>query len=201
MVTRTDTGGDQHYPALSEPELIRLAQKGDRRAYDQLVRIYQRQVYRWAFHVVRTHDLADEVAQDVFVRTYQAIDRVNPDRPFGAWLCRSTVNVALNIVRKQQFRTQWAQENRPDPSDFERESAQPDAGFRRKRVLQRLEAAINDLPPLYRTIMLLRIRDEMSYDEISKALGVSMGTVMSRIARARHRLREALGDLMDDLRE
>ncbi len=194
-------GQGQDYTSLNESELIRLAQKGDRRAYDALVRRYQRQVYRWAFHVVRTHDLADEVTQDVFVRTFQAIDRVDPDRPLGAWLCRSAINVALNVIRKQQFRTQWAQENRPEPTDYEKESAQPDAGFRRRRVIQRLERAIDALPPIYRTIILLRLKDDMSYDQISKALGVSMGTVMSRLARARQRLRESLGDVLDDLRE
>jgi RNA polymerase sigma-70 factor (ECF subfamily) len=195
------TGGDIDYTNLSEPELIRLAQKGDHRAYGVLVRIYQRQVYRWAFHVVRTHDLADEVTQDVFVRTYQALDRVDPDRPLGAWLCRSAINVALNIVRKQQFRTQWAQENRPEPTDYEKESGQPDAGFRRRRVIERLERAIDELPPIYRTIIMLRLKDDLSYDQISKALGVSMGTVMSRLARARQRLKESLGDMIDDLRE
>ncbi len=195
------TGGDHDYANLTEPEIIRLAQSGDRRAYDILVRLYQKQVYRWAFHVVRTHDLADEVTQDVFVRTYQALNRVDPDRPLGAWLCRSTINAALNIIRKQQFRTQWAQENRPDLTDYEREAGQPDAGFRRRRVLERLEKAIDDLPPIYRTIILLRLKDDLSYDQISKVLGVSMGTVMSRLARARQRLRVALGDMIDDLRE
>lgn len=195
------TDGAQDYSSLSEPALIRLAQNGDRRAYDFLVRAYQKQVYRWAFHVVRTHDLADEVTQDVFVRTFQALDRVDPDRPFGAWLCRSTVNVALNIVRKQQFRARWAEENRPDPSDYEREASQPDAGFRRRRVIERLERAIDELPPIYRTIILLRLKNDMSYDEISRVLGLSMGTVMSRLARARQRLKESLGDLLEDLRE
>lgn len=195
------TGDDQDFSTLAEPEVIRLAQTGDRRAYDILVRRYQKQVYRWAFHVVRTHDLADEVTQDVFVRTYQALDRVDPDRPLGAWLCRSTINVALNIIRKQQFRTQWAQENRPDPTDYERESSQPDAGFRRRRVIALLEKAIDELPPIYRTIILLRLKDDMSYDDISKVLKLSMGTVMSRLARARQRLRVSLGDKLDDLRE
>lgn len=194
-------GDEQEYNNLSEPDIIRRAQGGDRRAYDLIVRRYQRQVYRWAFHVVRTHDLADEVTQDVFVRTFQALERVDPDRPIGAWLCRSAINIALNVVRKQQFRTQWAQDNRPEPTDYEKESAQPDAGFRRRRVIQRLERAIDQLPPIYRTIILLRLKEDMSYDQISKALGLSMGTVMSRLARARQRLRESLGDLLEDLRE
>jgi RNA polymerase sigma-70 factor (ECF subfamily) len=67
--------------------------------------------------------------------------------------------------------------------------------------LERLEKAIDDLPPIYRTIILLRLKDDMSYDHISKVLGVSMGTVMSRLARARQRLKDSLGDMIDDLRE
>ena len=186
---------------LEEGELIRKAQAGDRSAYDQLVRRYQRQVYRWAYHVVRAHDLADEVTQDVFVRTYKAIDRIDPLRPFGAWLCRSAINISLNLLRKQQFRTQWAQEHHTEPTDFEKESAQPDANLRRRRVLKKLEQAIDQLDPIYRTIILLRAKEEMSYEQISQALGISMGTVMSRLARARQRLKEALGETIEDLRE
>jgi RNA polymerase sigma-70 factor (ECF subfamily) len=184
-----------------EGELIRKAQAGDRSAYDQLVRRYQRQVYRWAYHVVRAHDLADEVTQDVFVRTYKAIERIDPERPFGAWLCRSAINIALNLLRKQQFRTQWAQDNRTEPTDFEKEAAQPDASLRRQRVLKKLEHAIDRLDPIYRTIILLRANEEMSYEEIAQALGISMGTVMSRLSRARQRLKAALGETIDDLRE
>ncbi len=186
---------------IEEGELIRKAQAGDRSAYDQLVRRYQRQVYRWAYHVVRAHDLADEVTQDVFVRTYKAIDRIDPLRPFGAWLCRSAINISLNLLRKQQFRTQWAQDHHTEPTDFEKESAQPDASLRRKRVLRKLEKAIDQLDPIYRTIILLRAKEDMSYEQIAQTLGVSIGTVMSRLSRARQRLRDALGETIDDLRE
>ncbi|MBI3872737.1 MAG: sigma-70 family RNA polymerase sigma factor [candidate division Zixibacteria bacterium] len=192
---------DKHPPEAADFDLVVAAQKGDNSAYDCLVRRYQRQVYRWAFHVVRTHDLADEVTQDVFVRTYEALARIDPNRPFGAWLCRTTVNIALNLLRKNQFRAQQILLNRPDPSDYEREAAQPEASFRRRRLLARLEAEIDRLPEVYRTIILLRLRDALTYEEIREALGVSMGTVMSRLARARRKLREALGDFLEDLRE
>jgi len=201
MVVAMGDRGEWLLVDLPESEQIRAAQNGDRAAYDLLVRRYQKQVYRWAFHVVRTHDLADEVSQEVFVRTFQALPRIDPDRPLGAWLCRSTVNLALNLLRKQQFRAKWAEDNRPDPTDFERKAAEPDAAFRRHRVLGRLEAAIDDLPALYRTVLLLRLKDGMTYEEIAAALGISMGTVMSRLARARRRLRASLGDLIEDLRQ
>jgi len=183
----------------TESDLIRLAQSGDRFAYDQLVRRHQRAVYRWAYNVVRSHDVADEVAQEVFVRTYLAIDRIDPERPLGSWLCKTTINVALNLLRKQRFREQWAQENRTDSEELVTNADEPDAQLRRHRVIARLEQAIDELPPLYRTALLLRTRDHLSYGEIAEVMGVSLGTVMSRLNRARRRLRTLMGDLLDDL--
>jgi RNA polymerase sigma-70 factor (ECF subfamily) len=177
----------------SESELIRAAQAGDRLAYDELVRRHQRNVYRWAYNVVRSHDAADEVAQEVFVRTYMALDRIDPERPLGSWLCRTAVNVALNSVRKQRFRTQWAEDNKPDVDSG---GNQPDAVFRQHELIRRLERAINNLTPMYRTVLLLRTREQLSYGEIAKVLDVSVGTVMSRLARARKRLRKELGEFL-----
>ena len=182
----------------SESDLIRAAQAGDRFAYDELVRRHQRNVYRWAYNVVRSHDGADEVAQEVFVRTYMALDRIDPERPLGSWLCRTAVNVALNAVRKQRFRTQWAEENKPGVDSQDAAGNQPDAIFRRHRLIEHLERGIKALSPLYRTVLLLRTRDQMTYEEIAQALDVSVGTVMSRLARARKKLRNELGDILGD---
>lgn len=185
----------------SEPDLIRAAQQGDRSAYDSLVERYQKQVYRWAFHFVRNHDLADEVAQEVFVRTYEALARLDPDRALGAWLCRSTTNVALNTLRKKQFRAKWVEDNRTRIQDGEESVAQPDAELRSRRVIARVGQAIDALSPMYRAVMLLRVKESMSYGEIAEALEISIGTVMSRLARARQRLRTDLRDVLDDLPE
>lgn len=183
----------------TESELIRQAQSGDRLAYDQLVRRHQRTVYRWAYNVVRSHDVADEVAQEVFVRTYLALERIDPERPLGSWLCKTTVNVALNMLRKQRFREQWAQDNAPEPREMSSRVEQPDAGLRRHRVIARLQRAISELPAVYRTALLLRTRDNLSYGQIAEVMGVSLGTVMSRLNRARKKLRDSMGELLDDL--
>lgn len=185
----------------TESELIRLAQQGDRFAYDELVRRHQRNVYRWAYNIVRHHDTADDVAQEVFVRTFLALERIDPERPLGSWLCKTAVNIALNVLRKQRFRAQWAEEQKPGLAEERAAGNEPDALLRRRRVIQKLEAAIDELPPIYRTALLLRTRDHMSYEQIADALGVSMGTVMSRLARARQRLRIMMGTTLDDLYE
>jgi RNA polymerase sigma-70 factor, ECF subfamily len=185
----------------TESELIRLAQEGDRFAYDELVRRHQRNVYRWAYNIVRHHDTADDVAQEVFVRTFLALDRIDPERPLGSWLCKTAVNVALNILRKQRFRAQWAEDQHLGMAEEHAAADEPDALLRRRRVIQKLEAAIQELPPIYRMALLLRTRDHMSYEQIADALGVSLGTVMSRLARARQRLRTMMGSSLDDLYE
>jgi RNA polymerase sigma-70 factor (ECF subfamily) len=200
-ITMGGVGPGRDVSGHPESEWIREAQKGDRAAYDRLVQKYRKQVYRWAYHLVRTHDLADEVTQDVFVRTYQALERLDPDRPLGAWLCRSTTNIALNLLRKHQFRTRWVEENRPETPSTDKPASQPDAAYRSQRLVSRIQRAIDSLPPMYRAVILLRIKEEMSYEEIAEALGVSIGTVMSRLARARQKLRNILGDIMDELRE
>lgn len=182
-----------------ESDLIRAAQTGDRLAYDELVRRHQRSVYRWAYKVVRSHDLADEVAQEVFVRTYMALERIDPERPLGSWLCKTTVNVALNIVRKQRFRAQWTEDGRSEVSELQ--APGPDIEFQHRRMIARVEHVIDALPPIYRTILLLRTTENMSYEEIAEALGISMGTVMSRLARARKKLRKELGPLLEDMHE
>jgi RNA polymerase sigma-70 factor (ECF subfamily) len=183
----------------TESELIRQAQAGDRLAYDQLVRRHQRTVYRWAYNVVRSHDVADEVAQEVFVRTYLALERIDPDRPLGSWLCKATVNMALNILRKQRFREQWAQDKAAEKGDLRGGGDEPDAELRRRRVITRLQQAINQLPPVYRTALMLRTKDNLSYGQIAEVMGVSLGTVMSRLNRARKKLRELMGDHLEDL--
>lgn len=183
-----------------ESDLIRQAQAGDRGAFDRLVRQYQRSVYRWAFNIVRAHDQADEVTQEVFVRTFFALERIDPDRPLGSWLCKIAVNLALNLVRKQRFRSQWVENLSPEAAaELAPSGDQPDTALRRKRVIERLQAAIDSLPPLYRTVLLLRTRDHRSYEEIAEFLGVSLGTVMSRLNRARSKLRSLMGESLEDL--
>lgn len=201
LSAKMNEGRHEGRQTRSEPDLIRAAQQGDRSAYDSLVERYQKQVYRWAFHFVRTHDLADEVAQEVFVRTFEALARLDPERALGAWLCRSTTNVALNMLRKKQFRARWVEENRARMQDAEDSVAQPDAELRSRRVIGRIGRAIDALSPTYRAVMLLRVKESMTYGEIAEALEISIGTVMSRLARARKRLRADLRDVMDDFLE
>ena len=169
--------------------LIARARQGDLPAFEEVVRRYQRRVYGVALRIVRAHDVADDVAQEAFVRAWRSLDRFDLARPFGPWVCRIAANLAVNHVRSPRAREEGLPEGRS-------ETAAPDPGplatvldAEARRVL---DTAVAELPTEQRAVFVLRTFEEMSYAEIAEALSLSPGTVMSRLFRARERLARAL---------
>ena len=96
-----------HAWEVMEPQesfLIARARRGDRGAFEEIVRLYQRRVYGVALRIVRAHDVADDVAQEAFLRAWRSLDRFDLDRPFGPWVCRIAANLAVNHVRSPRAR-------------------------------------------------------------------------------------------------
>ena len=185
-------GHSAHPPGAAgpdEPFLLARARLGDLAAFEEIVRRYQRRVYGVALRIVRAHDVADDVAQEAFVRAWRSLDRFDLGRPFGPWICRIAANLAVNHVRSPRAR----EEGLPD-GHAETPSADPDPlgailDSEAKRVL---DEAVAGLGQDQRAVFVLRAVEEMSYEEIAEALGISQGTVMSRLFRARERLARAL---------
>lgn len=175
--------------AESEIGLLDQARGGSLFAFEQIVRRYQRRVYATAYRIVRRHEVADDVAQEAFIRAHRSLDRFDPRRPFGPWICRIAANLAVNHVRSPRAR----EEALPD-GHAETPSVAPGPLQRvldsEARVM--LDRALGDLPSEQRAVFCLRVFEELSYREIADTLGISMGTVMSRLSRAREKLREAL---------
>lgn len=172
-----------------EAELLAKARGGSLLAFEEIVKRYERRVYGIALRIVRRHEVADDVAQEAFMRAHQALSTFDLDRPFGPWICRIASNLAINHVRSPQAR------EAPLPEGHA-ETPAPGRGAL-DLVLERearevLERALLGLPAEQRAVFALRTFEELSYREISEALGISIGTVMSRLSRARERLREAL---------
>lgn len=175
----------------SEAELLAGAQGGNLFAFEEVVRRYQRRVYATALRIVRRHDLADDVTQETFLRAHRALATYDRARPFGPWICRIAANLAINHVRSPE-----AREEPLDEAAFAA-SAAPAHDGPLSAVLEGearavLDAAVGRLPPEQRAVFVLRAYDELSYAEIAEALGLSVGTVMSRLSRAREKLRAAL---------
>jgi RNA polymerase sigma-70 factor (ECF subfamily) len=173
---------------LHEADLLAKAQGGSLFAFEEIVRRYQRRVYGAALRIVRRHDVADDVAQEAFVRAYRALASFDRSRPFGPWICRIAANLAINHLRSPESREEELPETHaqtPSPSG-------PLEALLHGEAQQVLDQALGQLPAEQRAVFVLRVVEELSYKEIADALGIAMGTVMSRLSRARERLRETL---------
>ena len=175
-----------------EARLVRAAQSGDENAFAEIVRHFQRAVYRVAYALTRNASDADDLAQETFVRAYQAIGRFRAGEPLYPWLARIAVNQAYSLHRRRKRRPetsieplveagrQWAGED--DPAENAAESE-------RNEMIQ---AAFAGLSPEHQAVLALRAVEGLSYDEIAETVGVPVGTVMSRLSRARAELKARL---------
>jgi len=176
-------------PGPDETFLLARARQGDLAAFETVVRRYQRRVYGVALRIVRAHDVADDVAQEAFVRAWRSLDRFELGRPFGPWVCRIAANLAVNYVRSPRAR----EEGLPEGYGETRSSDPgPLGAVLDTEAREVLDEAMNGLSPEQRAVFVLRTVEEMSYEEIAGALGISQGTVMSRLFRGRERLAKAL---------
>jgi RNA polymerase sigma-70 factor (ECF subfamily) len=173
----------------AEARLLAEARGGSLLAFEEIVRRYQRRVYGIALRIVRRHEVADDVAQEAFMRAHQALSSFDLTRPFGPWIGRIASNLAINHVRAPEAREE------PLPEGHA-EAPAPGMGAL-DMVLERearevLARAVAGLPAEQRAVFALRTFEELSYREIAESLDISIGTVMSRLSRARERLRAAL---------
>src|SRR5215470_1770496 len=175
--------------ADNEAGLLDKARGGNLFAFEEIVRRYQRRVYATAYRIVRRHEVADDVAQEAFIRAHRSLDRFDTRRPFGPWICRIAANLAVNHVRSPEAREEALPEGHSEaPSAL----PGPLDGVLDREARVQLDRALAGLPGEQRSVFCLRVFEDLSYKEIAEALGISMGTVMSRLSRAREKLREAL---------
>ena len=182
--TAAPTGVD---PA--EGDLLAKAQKGNLFAFEEIVKRHQKRVYGVAFRIVRRHDLADDVVQETFIRAYESLGRFQLGRPFGPWISTIAANLALNQVRSPRFREQPLPEAH---AEVPTAAPSPLGDLLGGEADSKLQAAMDELPPEQRAVFVLRVVEDLSYREIAESLGLNLGTVMSRLSRAREKLREAL---------
>lgn len=172
-----------------EADLLAKARGGNLLAFEEIVKRYERRVYGIALRIVRRHEVADDVAQEAFMRAHQALSTFDLDRPFGPWICRIAANLAINHVRSPEAREAPLPEGHAETPAPGRGALDLMLEREAQEVLQR---ALLGLSAEQRAVFALRTFEELSYREIADALGISIGTVMSRLSRARERLREAV---------
>lgn len=185
--------------------LVERAKKGDREAFGQLVRKYQRRVYSAAFHMTGQHGDADDVAQEAFVRAWRALPRFDGRADFTTWLHRITINAALNHLRARKRAPTLPSLQQPD-DPTERDlpvfgSTDPRDTSLSKETITAVVKALGELSPTLRITVILATIEEMPYKQIAQALEVPEGTVAWRVNQARRLLRQKLAAFLPEVAE
>ena len=188
---------------VCDRELVTRCQRGDEAAFDELVLRHQQRALNVAYQLLRNHEDATEVAQDAFVKVYRNLNEFRGECEFTTWLHQIVVNLARNKHRwwQRRGRQKTVSINAPVETPFGEITGQfagptdpPDVEAVKSEFVQALGAKMAELPGKFREVLTLRNVENMSYEEIAVALDCSVGTVKSRIARAREQLREAMSE-------
>jgi RNA polymerase sigma-70 factor (ECF subfamily) len=168
---------------------IEATLRGEKEAFAKLVAKHQKPLYVTLRRLARNHDDANDLLQEAFVRAYQHLKEFDRNRPFYPWLHRIAVNLAITFIQRRSRQTNFSGLSTEEIFPTAPETDNPDEKAERGEMLEALESAIERLPAEQKAVLLLRTREDMSYQELSEHLGIEIGTVMSRLARAREKLR------------
>ena len=183
---------------INELALVKAAKEGDLEAFSQLVKRYDRNVFRIAQHITHNEEDAQDVVQDAFLKAYQNLEQFQGNSKFYTWLVRIAVNEALMRLRRRRGdRTVSLDEGvETDEGTIPREvadwSPNPEQLYGQSELSDILKKTIQGLPPGFRTVFVLRDVEGLSTEETAEMLGLSIPAVKSRLLRARLQLRERL---------
>ena len=182
---------------MDDAELVASARAGDPEAFATLVGRYEKRIARLVRGMVPESDTED-VTQEAFLKAYRKLGNFDGRSSFYTWLFRIASNTAMDWRKKERHRRHAPLPEGPQGEDaVESREPGPEHAGQRRELAARIDEAIQSLPDKYHEILVLREIDGLSYEEISKELGMSKGTVESRLFRARERLREKLSAWME----
>ena len=180
-----------------EKNLIVKAKRGDTKAFESLVRKYQKPIYYLCYRMTGAHQAADDLSQDVFIKAYFALSRFKEELNFFSWIRKIAVNRAINYLKV------WKREKPMGGNDM-RVSQNPDAPpqempeetYQRKQMEKTFKRALQELSAEQRAIFILKVYENQNYEQIAMTLDIPQGTVMSRLSRARQKLKNAMAEYL-----
>ena len=183
---------------MSEEQLIRRAQQGDNGAFEELLLLHQKKVYNLCLRMSANADDALDLSQEAFIRAWRSLGQYQFEASFSTWLFRLTSNICIDFLRRKKRRQETSLTESYEDSDEGAELSVPDtqpspeqqAMTNETRI--ELARAMEQLSPEHREILQLRVIEDLPYEQIADILGVRVGTVKSRLARARLSLRKIL---------
>ena len=189
--------------SLNENQLIESARAGDVEAFSQLARRFERRIYTLALHYTRSQPDAEDLSQEVWLKAFKAINSFRGDSSVYTWLRQIMVNTFLNhkraeTLRREELISAAFEDESPDMSDdlslmLNETPYRVEEDYERRILVERVMRALGELSSQQRLIFLLKHREGMTYEEISKAFGCSTGTIKKSLFRAVQKLREQMG--------
>ena len=183
---------------MEEKELIKKSAQGDARAFEMLISPYQQGIVKHAYMMFSNYEDAYDMAQEALVKAFVSLKNFAGQSSFKTWLYKITTNVCLDEIRRRKRRIKTvsltADEDGENETDIADESNNPEAIALNNDIKYAVEKAMGELEEEYRAVLSLRELAGMDYDEIAKALSIPLGTVKSRINRARKQMREKLSE-------
>lgn len=178
---------------MEEKELILRCRRGDEAAFEALIRAHEKRVYTLCRRMCRSEDDALEAAQDTFLAVWRGIGAFRADAAFSTWLYRLATNACLDLLRREKKRERDVPlDGGESPPDLANGASSPEEAAIRADTRRMVREALYALPDDHRQILLLRETEQLSYQEIADVTGLELGTVKSRISRARQALRNSL---------
>ena len=190
-----------------ELDLVRQAQAGDTEAFDRLVSRSRTRIFGMIYNMVHNEQDAWDLAQDSFLKAWKSIARFRGQSSFYTWMYRIVMNVTIDWLRKKQVKGAGAEfddaiqlkEIDPASRTVPHAGPLPHEGMQGREIRDRIDAAIAQLSPEHRAVILMKEIEDMQYREIAESLGCSIGTVMSRLFYARKKLQNLLRDVYENV--
>jgi RNA polymerase sigma-70 factor, ECF subfamily len=189
---------------LDDRTLVERILGGERDLFTTLMRRYERRIVNYVYRITHRYEEAHDLAQEIFVKVYLALDRYDPRYQFSTWLFRIAQNSAIDAIRKKSIaEVPLTRPTEEEPGGKEREFADdgisPYRALKNKELGAAIDSAVEQLPGDYRELIQLRHFAELSYEEIATMKQLPLGTVKNKLFRARNLLKEALGSYMEPL--
>lgn len=192
---------------LEDRELVSRILAGERERFGELVSRYEKRIVNYVYRITHRYDDAHDLAQEIFVKVFLALDRYDPKYQFSTWIFRIAQNSAIDAVRKKRLNevSLTAPASSVDGEREGKERDYPDPGVSPYRTLKNkelsaaIDTAIERLPPDYRELIQLRHFGELSYEEIADMKKIPLGTVKNKLFRARNLLKDELDTFMEPL--
>jgi RNA polymerase sigma-70 factor, ECF subfamily len=187
-------------------ELVRRCQAGDETAFGELVERYQRKVFTIALGMVKNPEDAMDIAQDAFIKVHRYLKNFQGSSSFYTWLYRIVVNLCIDHLRRSGKRINMEFDDKIGHQDHladgnnmmaNRNDTNPVKMLGRKELANRIQEAVDELPPYHRAVIVMREIEGLSYSEMAKAMNVSKGTIMSRLHHARQKLQQSLSEYLE----